>query len=119
MANRTFAIGDIHGDSRIFQLLSCLPELDKDDTSCSSATTSIAGPSPRRSCEYVRASHEQTPAKVVALRGNHEDAWLRVIEKGWDEFVLPAPATVASRRSARTSAARCPRRERAPRQDEL
>jgi serine/threonine protein phosphatase 1 len=25
----------------------------------------------------------------VALRGNHEDAWLRVIERGWDEFVLP------------------------------
>jgi serine/threonine protein phosphatase 1 len=25
----------------------------------------------------------------VALRGNHEDAWLRVMERGWLEFVLP------------------------------
>ena len=29
------------------------------------------------------------PAKVIALRGNHEDAWLQVVDKGWPEFVLP------------------------------
>ena len=27
---------------------------------------------------------------MIALRGNHEDAWLRVLEKGWPEFVLVA-----------------------------
>jgi serine/threonine protein phosphatase 1 len=31
----------------------------------------------------------QCPAKIVSLRGNHEDAWLRVLERGWPEFVLP------------------------------
>ena len=30
-----------------------------------------------------------TPAKVVALRGNHEDAWVKVVDEGWPEFVVP------------------------------
>jgi serine/threonine protein phosphatase 1 len=30
-----------------------------------------------------------TRARIVALRGNHEDGWLRVIDRGWSEFVLP------------------------------
>jgi serine/threonine protein phosphatase 1 len=30
-----------------------------------------------------------TPARVVCLRGNHEDAWLQIVEEGWPEFILP------------------------------
>ena len=41
--------------------------------------------------DYIRKLPRETPAKVVALRGNHEDAWLRVIDRGWPEFVLPPP----------------------------
>ena len=36
-----------------------------------------------------RARGRRRPAKVVALRGNHEDAWLQVVDEGWPEFVLP------------------------------
>ena len=55
-----------------------------------SAITSIADPARKDVVDYVRNLPEQTPAKVVRLRGNHEDAWLSVVERGWDEFVLPA-----------------------------
>ena len=30
----------------------------------------------------------KVPAKVVCLRGNHEDAWLRVLRDSWDDFSL-------------------------------
>jgi serine/threonine protein phosphatase 1 len=90
MAHRTFAIGDIHGDlAHLFKLLACLPELDKDDTLVFLGDYVDRGPKSAQVIEYVRGLPAQIPAKVVALRGNHEDAWLRVIEKGWDAFVLP------------------------------
>jgi calcineurin-like phosphoesterase family protein len=90
MAHRTFAIGDIHGDlSHLFKLLACLPELDKEDTIVFLGDYVDRGPKSAQVVDYVRNLHEQIPAKVVALRGNHEDAWLRVIERGWDAFVLP------------------------------
>jgi serine/threonine protein phosphatase 1 len=38
---------------------------------------------------FVRGLVNETRAKVVALRGNHEDAWLRVVQSGWPEFVMP------------------------------
>src|SRR5258708_257306 len=90
MAGRTFAIGDIHGDAaHLFKLLSCLPTLDEGDTLVFLGDYVDRGPRSREVVEYVRCLHEHTPAKVVALRGNHEDAWLRVIDNGWDEFVIP------------------------------
>ena len=48
------------------------------------------GPRPKEVIEYVRSLGKRTKAKVVALRGNHEDAWLRVLDRGWPEFSLPA-----------------------------
>src|SRR3954469_6901031 len=90
MGHRTFAIGDIHGDlAHLFKLLACLPELDKDDTLVFLGDYVDRGPKSAQVVDYVRNLSTQIPAKVVALRGNHEDAWLRVIEKGWDAFVLP------------------------------
>jgi serine/threonine protein phosphatase 1 len=38
--------------------------------------------------ELVMRLPRTTPAEVVCLRGNHEDGWLRVCERGWPEFVL-------------------------------
>jgi len=90
MAGRTFAIGDIHGETaHLFKLLSCFPTLDADDTLVFVGDYLDRGPRSAQVIEYLRALPEQTPAKVVALRGNHEDAWLRVLERGWDEFVTP------------------------------
>jgi len=90
MAHRTFAIGDIHGDlDALLKLLSCLPTLDKDDTVVLLGDYVDRGPKSAEVVEYVRHMGDSVPAKIVALRGNHEDAWLRVVDGGWPEFVLP------------------------------
>jgi len=90
MANRTFAVGDLHGGlDDLFQLLSCFPELDDQDTIVFIGDYVDRGPKSAQVVDYVRKLSSMTPAKVVALRGNHEDAWLRVVEEGWDEFVTP------------------------------
>jgi len=90
MSGRTFAIGDIHGETtHLHKLLACLPELDEKDTVVFLGDYLDRGPNSKDVIEYVRTFPTRTKAKVVALRGNHEDAWLRVCQKGWDEFVLP------------------------------
>src|SRR5262245_58403601 len=90
MASRTFAIGDIHGElGELFKLLGGLPSLDPGDTLVFLGDYIDRGPQSAQVVDYLRRLPRQTPAKVIALRGNHEDAWLRVIERGWDEFVLP------------------------------
>src|SRR5689334_21745942 len=90
MPGRTFAIGDIHGDlDALFKLLATFPTLTKDDTVVFVGDYIDRGPKSAQVIDYIRKMHESTPAKVVALRGNHEDAWLRVIAGGWPEFVLP------------------------------
>jgi len=90
MAGRTFAIGDIHGETEhLFKLLGSLPLLDTEDTVLFIGDYVDRGPRSKELVEYVRRFGSENPAKVVALRGNHEDGWLRVIDEGWDEFVLP------------------------------
>jgi serine/threonine protein phosphatase 1 len=90
MANRTFAIGDIHGETgHLFKLLGCLPSLDADDTIVFMGDYVDRGPRSKEVVDFIRKLPKDTPARVVALRGNHEDGWLRVIDQGWDEFVLP------------------------------
>lgn len=90
MAGRTFAIGDIHGDMVHLQaLLGRLPALTEDDTVVFLGDYVDRGPDSAGIIQFVREFHEHTPARVVALRGNHEDAWLRVIDHGWPEFVYP------------------------------
>jgi serine/threonine protein phosphatase 1 len=92
MSERTFAIGDIHGElEQLFKLLSCLPRLTENDTLVFLGDYVDRGPKSAQVVEFVRQLPSSVPAKVMALRGNHEDAWLRVIERGWDEFVLPPP----------------------------
>ena len=90
MTERTFAIGDIHGETaHLYKLLSCLPALTASDTIVFLGDYLDRGPNSREVIDYIRTFSSRTKAKVVALRGNHEDAWLRVCKKGWDEFVLP------------------------------
>jgi serine/threonine protein phosphatase 1 len=90
MGGRTFAIGDIHGDAQqLFVLLSRLPALTSNDTIVFLGDYVDRGPRSRDVIEFVRNLPKQTDAKVIALRGNHEDAWLRVVERGWPGFVLP------------------------------
>ncbi len=87
---RTIAVGDIHGDldglQRVFKRL---PELKKGDTIVFVGDYIDRGPRSAQVIQFVRKLAKDGPAKVVALRGNHEDAWLRVIDQGWPEFVLP------------------------------
>ena len=91
MTERTFAIGDIHGEiQHLAGLLSLFPDLGERDTLVFLGDYLDRGPHSRELIEYLIALPSLTRAKVVCLRGNHEDAWLRVCSQGWDEFLLPA-----------------------------
>ena len=87
---RTFAIGDIHGDLCALEcLLGRLPEAKASDTFVFTGDYLDRGPDSAGVVARVRKLQRDSAAHVVALRGNHEDAWLRVIESGWPEFVQP------------------------------
>lgn len=118
MSGRTFAIGDIHGETdHLFRLLGGFPTLDAEDTVVFIGDYVDRGPHSKQIVDYVRKFHETTPAKVVALRGNHEDAWLKVIDEGWDEFVLPPPnGCLATMRSY--TGGRFPREDEPPKPEE-
>ncbi len=90
MAGRTFVTGDIHGElSALLRNQQMLPELDAGDALVFVGDYVDRGPQSAQVVEYLRTLPERTPAKVVTLRGNHEDALLRVVDVGWPEFVLP------------------------------
>lgn len=87
---RTVAIGDIHGDLASFErLLAKLPPLSSEDTLVLLGDYIDRGPSSAEVIARVRELTAKGPMKVVALRGNHEDAWLRILDEGWFEFILP------------------------------
>jgi serine/threonine protein phosphatase 1 len=90
VAGRTIAIGDVHGElAQLKVLLARLPLLDPSDTLVFLGDYVDRGPHSMQVVNFVRFELPQlTPARVVALRGNHEDAWLKVAGKGgWAEFV--------------------------------
>jgi serine/threonine protein phosphatase 1 len=90
MARRTFAVGDIHGETtHLFKVLACLPKLTKEDTLVFLGDYVDRGPASAQVVDYIRKLSSTLEAKVVTLRGNHEDAWLRVIDRGWNAFVAP------------------------------
>src|SRR5204862_1620276 len=70
-------------------VLAKLPELDADDTIVFLGDYIDCGPKSADVVAFLRELPTKVPAKVVWLRGNHEDAWLKVREEGWAEFVLP------------------------------
>ena len=87
MANRTFAVGDIHGDlSALEKALSLLPKLDAKDTMVLMGDYLDRGPDSAKVVDFVRRElPRRMPGKLVCLRGNHEDGWLRVASGGWPE----------------------------------
>lgn len=91
MAGRTFAIGDIHGDlDALERLLARLPRLAFEDTLVFLGDYVDRGPDSAGVVARIRElAAGGSAARVVALRGNHEDAWLQVADEGWPEFVLP------------------------------
>ena len=90
MAGRTFAIGDIHGElDALRTLLSRLPEVGRSDTVVFMGDYIDRGPKSRQVVEVVRGLDRDVGCNVVCLRGNHEDAGLKVIDEGWPGFVMP------------------------------
>lgn len=90
MTERTFAIGDIHGDlDQLKILLSRLPAFTKDDTIVFLGDYIDRGPDSAGVVRFLMDLPQKTPAKLVFLRGNHEDGWLRALGGNWPEFVIP------------------------------
>ncbi len=90
MAGRTFVVGDIHGDLEALRtLVAKMPKLEPEDTLVFLGDYIDRGPHSAEVVEVVRGIERNAGFKVVCLRGNHEDAWLRVLERRWDEFVFP------------------------------
>ena len=71
------------------KLFERLPELTADDTVVFLGDYIDRGPDSAGVVAWVREFATKTPAKLICLRGNHEDAWLQVLEEGWPEFVMP------------------------------
>jgi serine/threonine protein phosphatase 1 len=91
MSGRTIAIGDIHGAlDHLERLVKRLPRLDAGDTIVFIGDYLDRGADPAGTVAFVRGLPGKTAARVVALRGNHEDAWIRVRREKWKQFVLPA-----------------------------
>jgi calcineurin-like phosphoesterase family protein len=99
--SRSFVFGDIHGDlAALEQILAQLPPLQGTDNLVFLGDYLDRGPHSAQVIALVRQLPELTPARVVALRGNHEDAWLRVKDEGWDNFVAtPKNGALATLRS--------------------
>jgi serine/threonine protein phosphatase 1 len=91
MANRTFAVGDIHGDlAALKKAIAKLPPLDASDTMIFMGDYLDRGAESAQVIEWVRKELPKlVPGKLICLRGNHEDGWIRVASGGWPEFVVP------------------------------
>jgi len=90
VVGRTFAIGDIHGDlAALNKLFARLPAFVADDTIVFLGDYLDRGPDSAGVVARIRELQATCPAKIIALRGNHEDAWLQVVDQGWPEFILP------------------------------
>jgi serine/threonine protein phosphatase 1 len=90
MTGRTFAIGDIHGETQhLFRLLASFPALNEEDTIVFLGDYLDRGPNSAQLIRFLMALPSETKAKVITLRGNHEDAWLKVVDEGWDGFISP------------------------------
>jgi serine/threonine protein phosphatase 1 len=92
MRRRTFVIGDIHGDlDALDRLLARLPQVTSRDTLVFLGDYVDRGPDSRGVIERVQELQSESPAKVVALRGNHEDKWIECYHAPDLGFLLPRP----------------------------
>lgn len=77
MTARTFVIGDIHGDlAALERLLARLPARGSEDTLVFLGDYVDRGPDSLGVIRRVQALALEGPARLVALRGNHEDTWV-------------------------------------------
>jgi serine/threonine protein phosphatase 1 len=82
MINRTFVIGDIHGDlAALESLLGKLPSLTEEDTVVFLGDYCDRGPNVKGVLERVQRFAQESPTHTVTLRGNHEDKWVQSFEK--------------------------------------
>jgi serine/threonine protein phosphatase 1 len=82
---RTFAIGDIHGErAALERVLERLPFIAPDDTLVLLGDYLDRGPDSRGVIQRLLRLPEETVGKVVLLRGNHEDAYLRSLQEEVD-----------------------------------
>ena len=87
---RTYVIGDVHGERALLTaLLAELPFVRPDDTLVFLGDYLDRGPDSRGVIELLRRLPEQTAGKVVCLRGNHEDALLKVVDGKDPSFLIP------------------------------
>lgn len=98
---RTYVIGDVHGERVLLAtLLAELPFIGPKDSLIFLGDYFDRGPDSRGVVELLRRLPEQTAGTVVCLRGNHEDALLKVIDQKDPSFLIPpgngALATFAS-----------------------
>ena len=66
-----------------------LPPLAAEDTVVFLGDYIDRGPNSAGVVAWVRKFTRTTKARVICLRGNHEDAWLQILEEGWPEFIMP------------------------------
>ncbi len=92
MSGRTFVVGDIHGElDALERVLSRLPALDANDTIVFLGDYVDRGPHSAQVLDLVRHDlARRTAARIVPLMGNHEEAWLRVIDGRSQHFVVKA-----------------------------
>lgn len=88
--SRTYVVGDIHGERGLLErLLAELPFIGPDDSLVFLGDYLDRGPDSRGVIEVLRRLPEKTAGTLVCLRGNHEDALLRAIDRGDPSFLLP------------------------------
>ena len=91
MKPRTFAIGDIHGDrASLTRLLERLPDMTAADTVVFLGDYVDRGPDSLGVIRDVQAFIASSPAKVITLRGNHEDKWVESFEEPDLGFLVQA-----------------------------
>ncbi|MBL8605633.1 MAG: serine/threonine protein phosphatase [Myxococcales bacterium] len=89
-SGRTFAIGDIHGDlDALERVLAKLPPLTADDTVVFLGDFVDRGGNSAGVVARVRAYPETVAARVITLRGNHEDMWVECWKNPNPAFLLP------------------------------
>ncbi len=115
---RTFVVGDVHGDlDALERVLGDLPAPGAGDSLVFLGDYVDRGPRVRETVTFLRRLPARTEARVVLLRGNHEDSWLRVAAGQFGEFVFPrANGCLETLRSYRGEPA--PARDEPPRDDE-
>jgi serine/threonine protein phosphatase 1 len=92
MAPRTFVVGDIHGDlAALESLLAKLPALASEDTLLFLGDYVDRGPDSLGVVERIRGLGAKLPAKLVTLRGNHEDMWVKCYQAEESSFGFLIP----------------------------